>query len=70
MKCMYCKADLKRGEAPYHIDRNGYHLLLDRVCAWVCTQCGEPLFDEEQVIEIQAVIKEMDTHIKKISTAA
>ncbi|MDQ2921527.1 MAG: YgiT-type zinc finger protein [Acidobacteriota bacterium] len=32
---------MERGAAPFHVDRNGYHLVLDRIAAWVCGQCGE-----------------------------
>ena len=32
--------------APFHVDRKAYVLRFDRVPAWVCTQCGEPYFEE------------------------
>lgn len=70
MKCIYCKADMQRGSAPYHIDRKGYHLSFDKVPAWVCTQCGEPLFEEQEVEEIQAVITDMDEHASKLKAVA
>jgi len=41
MRCMYCQGRMERGTAPFHIDRKGYHLLFDRIPAWVCSQCGE-----------------------------
>ncbi|MBI4746381.1 MAG: type II toxin-antitoxin system MqsA family antitoxin [Deltaproteobacteria bacterium] len=70
MKCIYCKAEMQRGSTPYHIDRNGYHLLLDKVPAWICSQCGEPYFEEKEVEEVQAVIQEMDKHASKLLIAA
>jgi YgiT-type zinc finger domain-containing protein len=33
MKCLYCQGEMKKGETPFHIDRNGCHLTLDRVPA-------------------------------------
>jgi len=46
MECLYCKGTLVRKKVSYTANRNGYHLIAD-VPAWVCEQCGEPLFDEE-----------------------
>ena len=48
MECMYCKGKMERGAAPFHIDRNGYHLVFDKVLAFVCQQCGEVYFEEPQ----------------------
>ena len=48
MKCIHCSGRMKKSVAPFHIDRKGYHLSLDAVPAWVCTQCGEPLFEERE----------------------
>ena len=60
MKCMHCSGDMKRSTAPFHVDRHGYHLLLDTVPAWVCSQCGEAYFDEREVQAIQGAIKALD----------
>jgi len=46
MKCIYCQTEMKRGKAPYHIDRKGYHLFFEKAPAWVCSQCGETYFEE------------------------
>ena len=70
MKCIYCKAEMQKGTAPYHIDRKNYHLLLDKVPAWVCSQCGEPYFEEKEVTEIQNAIREMDKHASNLQAAA
>lgn len=55
MKYMHCQGKMKRGTAPFHIDRKGYHLVLDEVPAWVCGQCGEVYFGEAEVDSIQSV---------------
>jgi hypothetical protein len=42
-------------------------LIVDDVPAWVCEQCGEPLFDEETVDAIQEMLREVDTRLKKLT---
>ncbi|MFH0926386.1 MAG: YgiT-type zinc finger protein, partial [bacterium] len=49
MKCIHCQGIMKKGTAPVHIDRKGCHLTLDNVPAWICSQCGEALFEENAV---------------------
>jgi YgiT-type zinc finger domain-containing protein len=70
MKCMYCSGEMKRGTAPFHIDRNGYHLTLEAVPAWVCTQCGESYFEEAEVLSIQQAIDKLDEEASKFAKAA
>lgn len=60
MKCIHCQGEMKQGTAPVHIDREGCHLTLDRVPAWVCEQCGEVYFAENEVDAIQDLIKAVD----------
>lgn len=70
MKCVYCQGKLKRGTAPYHIDRHGYHLVMDAVPAWVCTQCGEVYFEDGEVNSIQKVIRSLDLQTSKLAKSA
>jgi len=56
-----------RSTAPFQIDRNGYHLTLDAVPAWVCSQCGEAYFEQKQVEEIQEMIESVDLGARKLS---
>lgn len=56
MKCIHCQGEMVRKTAPFHIDRKGYHLLLDAIPAWVCNQCGEAYFEEAEVTAIQEVL--------------
>jgi len=67
MKCMHCQGEMKRGHAPFHIDRNGYHVMWDAIPAWVCSQCGEAYFEPREVAEIQAALKELDKRSSKLS---
>lgn len=52
---MFCKGTMEKKTATFHIDHTGYHLQMDAVDAWVCTQCGEAYFEEKEVQEIQNV---------------
>jgi YgiT-type zinc finger domain-containing protein len=53
MECLHCKGELIRGKVPYGIHRKGYHFVLDAAPALVYQQCGEPMFDSEDVKAIQ-----------------
>lgn len=70
MKCMYCQGEMTRRTAPFHIDRKSYHLMLDAIPAWVCTQCGEAYFDEAEVEAIQQIIRAVDEQTEKIAVSA
>lgn len=65
MECLYCKGTLVRETVSYTANRKGYHLIVDDVPAWVCEQCGEPLFDEATVDAIQQALQGVDEHIEK-----
>ena len=67
---MYCKGKMERGYAPFHIDRNGYHLTLEAVPAWICTQCGEVYFEESEVERIQSAIARLDENVSQLAKAA
>ena len=60
MECIHCKGHMKRGTAPFSLDRNGYHVSWDAVPAWVCTQCGEPFFEAREVDLIQNALRDLD----------
>jgi len=49
-----------KGNAPFSADRNGYHISWESVPAWVCTQCGEALFEENEINHIQKALQEID----------
>jgi YgiT-type zinc finger domain-containing protein len=67
MKCIHCQNTMERGTAPFHVDRNGYHLVLDRIVAWVCKQCGEVYFEESEVDSIQSIIQTVDAQVEKLA---
>ena len=66
MTCIHCHGQMKRSKAPFHVDRNGYHLVLDSVPAWVCDQCGEAYFEEREVDESQGAIKGLDNRLSRL----
>ena len=69
MECLLCKGRLVKGLAPFAIDRGGYHLHWDAVPAWVCAQCGEPLFESREVDVIEEAIKALDKENEKLLAA-
>lgn len=60
MECFHCKGKMIHGNAPFSADRNGYHISWESVPAWVCTQCGEALFEDNEVNHIQNALQEVD----------
>lgn len=70
VKCMYCQGEMARRSAPFHIDRKDVHVSLDKVPAWVCTQCGEAYFDEAEVDAIQEIIRAVDEQAGKLARTA
>lgn len=70
MKCIHCQGKMERGTAPFHIDRKGYHLILDTIPAWVCAQCGEVYFEESEVEAIQKVMRDLDKRTGKLALSA
>jgi YgiT-type zinc finger domain-containing protein len=65
MKYLNCQGTLVRQETHYTANRKGYHLSLD-VPAWVCEQCGEPLFDEATVDAIQDILRSVESRLTKL----
>ncbi len=70
MKCFHCQAELRKGTATFTDSRNGYVLVLQDLPAWVCPQCGEPLFEEPAVQGIQDVLHTLDKQVEKLRHAA
>ena len=60
MECLHCKGVMTLSKAPFSVDRNGYHISWEAVPAWVCSQCGEPFFEENEVEHIQEALKKID----------
>ena len=70
MECIHCKGKLIRGTAPFGTDRNGYHITWEAIPAWVCSQCGEALFEENEVEHIQRALEQVDNETEALISAA
>ena len=70
MECLYCHDQLGPKKVSYTANRKGYHLIIDDVPAWVCEQCGEPMFGEATVDAIQEMLPEMDARQEKLMALA
>ena len=70
MRCIQCRGEMKRGNAPLHVDRFGCHVTLDRVPAWVCSQCGEAYFEEKEVEAIQDLVRSVEEKCRPLGLTA
>jgi len=70
MKCLLCSGEMEKTTVPYTVDRKGYHLFIEKVPAYVCSQCGEKYFDEKEVEAIQNMIKALEEKLKNVLVAA
>jgi YgiT-type zinc finger domain-containing protein len=55
-----------KSSAPFNVDRNGYHITWESIPAWVCSQCGEALFEDKEVEHIQKALKKLDDETKQL----
>lgn len=60
MECYHCKGTMAKGHAPFGANRHGYYIAWESIPAWVCTQCGEALFEEKAVNYIQKALQQLD----------
>lgn len=70
MKCIHCQGQMKKSTTPFHVDRNGCHLMLDAVSAWVCEQCGESYFEEKEVDAIQDLVSSIELKSQALALTA
>lgn len=68
MECLHCKGKMIKANAPYSVNRNGYHISWDSIPAWVCTQCGEPYFQAEEISHIQIALEKLDQETNILSS--
>lgn len=66
MNCLYCKGEMEKENTTYTIDREGYHLFIEAVPAYVCKQCGEKHFPEEEVEKIQHLIQRLEEDLSEV----
>ena len=70
MECLYCKGTMKKGTAPFSVDRDEYHIHWHALPAWVCTQCGEAYFEKAEVNRIQRALQAVETVVPSSSKVA
>ena len=58
-----------RGDAPFSIDRNGYHISWESIPAWVCKQCGEAFFEENEMSHIQKALDKIDHETNALTSS-
>ena len=66
MKCIFCKGTMELSKVSYTVDRQGYHLFIKDIPAYVCSQCGEQYFEEQETMSIQNLLKSFEQQLKKI----
>ena len=70
MKCIHCSGKMKKGTTALHIDKVGCHVTIDKAPAWVCSQCGESYFEENEVDIIQDIVAVIEKKSQKLSLSA
>lgn len=65
-ECLYCKGNMEKTESSYTVNRRGYHLFIEMLPVYICSQCGEKHFAEAEVEAIQKMIRHLETDIKKV----
>ncbi len=66
MQCHFCGGEMNKGKTTYALNRSGYHLLIDDVPAWICTQCNEAYFGEKMVDIVQEIITRLNIQVNKV----
>lgn len=70
MKCLLCHGEMEKSLVSYTVDRKGYHLFIEKIPAYVCSQCGERYFEEREVGAIQSMLKAFEGKLEKVLKVA
>lgn len=70
MRCLLCNGEMEKSSVAYTVDRKGYHLFIEKVPAYVCSQCGERYFEEREVEAIHEMIKTLENKLQDVLAAA
>jgi YgiT-type zinc finger domain-containing protein len=57
---------MEKSTVAYTVDRKGYHLFIEKIPAYVCTQCGEKYFEEKEVDAIQNMLKVFEKKLNEV----
>lgn len=66
MKCLYCTGEMEKTKSTYTVNRNEYHLFIDKIPVYVCTHCGQRYFEEEEISAIQNMIGHLEADLHKV----
>lgn len=66
MKCLYCNGEMEKSKSTYTINRKDYHLFLQHIPVYICSQCGEKYFGEEEVEAIQNLMRTLESEVGKV----
>ena len=69
MNCLYCDGEMERSSSNYTVNRKDFHLFVQNIPVYVCTQCGEKYFGEEEVEAIQDMAKTLESKVEKVRAA-
>ncbi|MDH5717847.1 MAG: YgiT-type zinc finger protein [Spirochaetia bacterium] len=67
MECVYCKGKLEKKTAPFTVERNDYQIHWNALPAYICGQCGEPLFEEKALMLIEKSVELIDAEKTKLA---
>ncbi|MCR4322375.1 MAG: YgiT-type zinc finger protein [Candidatus Brocadiaceae bacterium] len=70
MRCLLCNGEMEKTSVAYTIHRKGYHLFIEKIPAYVCSQCGEKYFEEMEMNAIQEMIKAFEEKLEKVLMVA
>lgn len=70
MRCLLCNGEMEKAMVAYTVDRKGYHLFIEKIPAYVCSQCGEKYFEEKEVEAIQNMIKALEEKLQDLLVPA
>ena len=70
MKCLLCKGEMEKSTVSYVVNRKGYHIYVESIPAFVCSQCGERYFDEKEVDAIQDMIITFEEKLSNVAKVA
>ncbi|MFB6272531.1 MAG: YgiT-type zinc finger protein [Salinibacter sp.] len=68
MECLDCGGQVERSLSRYTVNRQGYHLFLHEIPAYICSQCGEKHFGEAEVEAVQRMIRSIEAQIQHVHT--
>jgi YgiT-type zinc finger domain-containing protein len=68
MTCDLCSSPLVEREVSYATELDGKWIIIERVPAKVCPQCGEKLFSASQVERLQQIAREQQAPCRIVET--